>query len=104
MQDLLNSFLRPTPAGYLVLLLLLWIYYAAFEASPWQATPGKKLLKLYVTDFFGRSITFQRASFHSIGRMILEMTLWVGYIPAALTEKKQALHDIVSGCLVLRRP
>jgi len=35
---------HPTPAGFLVLLLLMWIYYAAFEASSWQATPGKKYL------------------------------------------------------------
>jgi uncharacterized RDD family membrane protein YckC len=32
------------------------------------------------------------------------MTFWVGYIPAAFTEKKQALHDMIAGCLVLRRP
>lgn len=87
-----------------MLLLLMWIYYAAFESSAWQATPGKKLLRLYVTDLSGRPIAFSRASFHNIGRMISEMTFWVGYIPAGFTEKKQALHDIIAGCLVLRRP
>lgn len=87
-----------------MLLLLMWIYYAAFESSAWQATPGKKLLRLYVTDLSGHPIAFSRASFHNIGRMISEMTFWVGYIPAGFTEKKQALHDIIAGCLVLRRP
>jgi len=87
-----------------VLLLVMWIYYAAFEASSWQATPGKKLLRLYVTDLSGRRVTFSRATFHNMGRMIAEMTFWVGYIPAAFTEKKQALHDMIAGCLVLRRP
>jgi len=52
----------------------------------------------------GRRITFSRATFHNVGRMIAEMTFWVGYIPAAFTEKKQALHDMIAGCLVLRRP
>jgi uncharacterized RDD family membrane protein YckC len=104
MQEALKPMVHPTPEGFLVLLLVTWIYYAAFEASSWQATPGKKLLRLYVTDLSGRRITFSRATFHNMGRMISEMTFWIGYIPAAFTEKKQALHDIISGCLVLRRP
>jgi uncharacterized RDD family membrane protein YckC len=104
LQEFLTSIPHPTPEGFVVLLLLMWIYYAAFESSAWQATPGKKLLRLYVTDLSGRPITFSRASFHNIGRMISEMTFWVGYIPAGFTEKKQALHDIIASCLVLRRP
>jgi len=94
---------HPTPEGFLVLLLLMWIYYAGFESSAWQATPGKKLLRLYVTDVSGRTITFSRATFHNIGRMVCEMTFWVGYIAAAFTEKKQAVHDIIASCVVLRR-
>jgi uncharacterized RDD family membrane protein YckC len=104
MQEFLNSIPHPTPQGFFVLLLLMWIYYAGFESSAWQATPGKKLLRLYVTDLSGRPITFSRATFHNVGRIVAEMTFWVGYIPAAFTEKKQALHDIIAGCLVLRRP
>jgi uncharacterized RDD family membrane protein YckC len=104
LQEFLLSVPHPTPAGFLVLLLLMWIYYAAFEASSWQATPGKKVLRLYVTDVFGRPITFARASFHNIGRTISEMTFWVGYIPVGFTEKKQGLHDILAGCVLLRRP
>jgi uncharacterized RDD family membrane protein YckC len=102
-QEFLMSIPHPTPQGFLVLLLLMWIYYAGFESSAWQATPGKKLFRLYVTDLSGRRITFSRASFHNIGRMISEMTFWIGYIPAVFTEKKQALHDIIAGCMVLRR-
>ncbi len=104
LQEFLLSLPHPTPAGFFALLLLMWIYYASFEASSWQATPGKKILRLYVTDLSGRPITFARASFHNIGRMISEMTFWVGYIPVGFTEKKQALHDMIAGCLVLRRP
>jgi uncharacterized RDD family membrane protein YckC len=84
--------------------MITWIYYASFESSSWQATPGKRVLRLYVTDLLGRQITFSRATIHNIGRMISEMTFLVGYIPAGFTEKKQALHDIIARCLVLRRP
>ena len=104
MQEFLLSIPHPTPTGFLFLLLLMWVYYASFEASTWQATPGKKVFRLYVTDLSGGPITFARATLHNIGRMISEMTLLVPYIPAGFTERKQALHDIIASCLVLRRP
>jgi uncharacterized RDD family membrane protein YckC len=104
LQEFLLSIPRPTSAGFLLLLMITWIYYASFESSSWQATPGKRVLRLYVTDLLGRQITFSRATIHNIGRMISEMTFLVGYIPAGFTEKKQALHDIIARCLVLRRP
>jgi hypothetical protein len=28
---------------------------------------------------------------------------FIGYIMAGFTEKKQALHDMMEGCLILRR-
>jgi uncharacterized RDD family membrane protein YckC len=104
LQGFLLSLPHLTLAGFLLLFLMMWIYYAFFETSPWQATPGKRVLRLYVTDLTGRPITFWRASIHHFGRVISELTFMVGYIPAGFTEKKQALHDIIASCLVLRRP
>jgi uncharacterized RDD family membrane protein YckC len=95
---------RLTLPGFLLLFLIMWIYYGFFEASSWQATPGKRLLRLYVTDLSGKQITFWRASLRYFGRKISELTFLVGYLLAGFTEKKQALHDIISSCLVLRRP
>jgi uncharacterized RDD family membrane protein YckC len=93
-----------TVAGFLFLFLMMWMYYAAFEASAWQATPGKRVMKLYVTDLSGHPVTFGRASMRYFGRKISELTFLVGYILAGFTERKQALHDLIAGCLVLRRP
>ncbi len=104
LQGFFQSLPHLTSTGFLVFLLMMWIYYAFFEASSWQATPGKRLLRLYVTDLAGRPLTFSRASIRYVGRMISEMAFMVGYIPAGFTEKKQALHDIIASCLVLRRP
>lgn len=92
-----------TLAGFVVLFVLMWLYYGLFEASKWQATPGKRMLRLYVTDLNGRPVTFGRASIRYLGRKISELILFFGYVLAGFTEKKQALHDILAGCLVLRR-
>jgi uncharacterized RDD family membrane protein YckC len=101
---LVQSLPHLTPAGYLSLLLMMWIYYASFESSSWQATPGKRVLRLYVTDLAGRPATFWLASQRYFFRLISELIFMVGYIVAGFTAKKQALHDILAGCLVLRRP
>ncbi len=75
-----------------------------FEASAWQATPGKRILRLYVTDLNGQRVTFARAAARNFAKIISSLTFLVGYLVAGFTEKKQALHDILAGCLVLRRP
>ena len=94
---------RPAPLVIAVLAALGCLYYSVFEASSWQATPGKRILRLYVTDLNGQRITFGRAVIRNLARQISGI-FFIGYILAGFTEKKQALHDILAGCLVLRRP
>jgi len=80
-----------------------WLYYAYCESSEWQATPGKKVLNLVVTDLNGNRISFGRASGRFFAKMISGLIpLGIGYIMAGFTEKKQALHDMIASCLVLR--
>lgn len=80
-----------------------WLYYAYCESSEWQATPGKKVLNLSVTDINGNRISFGRASGRFFAKMISGLIpLGIGYIMAGFTEKKQALHDMIASCLVLR--
>lgn len=92
-----------TPAAFVITITATWLYYTMFEASNWQATPGKRVLKIYVTDSHGRRLTFARAAARNGAKLISSLTFLVGYLVAAFTEKKQALHDILSGCLVLKR-
>ena len=80
-----------------------WIYYALMESSGWQATIGKKVLGLRVTDLNGDKITFGRASGRFFGKLISSMILMIGYLMAGFTEKKQALHDMLASCLVLKK-
>jgi uncharacterized RDD family membrane protein YckC len=92
-----------TPLGFLVIYSMMWLYFTAFETSAWQATPGKRVFRIYVTDLHTRPPTFSRAAIRNVARMISGLVL-VGYFIAGFTEKKQALHDMIAGCLVLRRP
>jgi uncharacterized RDD family membrane protein YckC len=80
-----------------------WLYNAYCESSEWQATPGKKVLNLVVTDLEGNRVSFGRASGRFFSKIITGVIPFgVGYMMAGFTEKKQALHDMIASCLVLR--
>jgi uncharacterized RDD family membrane protein YckC len=80
-----------------------WLYHAKMESSSWQATLGKKALNLRVTDLYGARISFARASGRHFAKLITGLIpLGVGFMLAGLTERRQALHDMIAGCLVLR--
>ena len=78
-------------------------YWAAFESSKWQASPGKMALGIKVTDLNGNRISFARASGRYFAKILSGLTLLVGYFMAAFTARKQALHDIIAGCLVVNK-
>jgi uncharacterized RDD family membrane protein YckC len=80
-----------------------WIYFAAMESSELQATLGKLALGLAVTDMNGQRISFARASGRYWSKLISEFTFGIGYMMAGWTQQKQALHDIVASCLVIRK-
>jgi uncharacterized RDD family membrane protein YckC len=101
--EFLRSGTTQAIAFSLLLDLMFWLYCAAFESSGWQATPGKKLLGLYVTDLKGNRISFLRASGRFLGKALEQLTLFIGFLMAGFTAKKQALHDMLCGCLVLRK-
>ena len=101
--EVYTSVSRPLLAIRLLALMLSWIYYASMESSTWQATLGKKILGLKVTDLAGNRITFARASGRFFGKILSGMILGIGFLMAGFTARKQALHDILAGCLVLRQ-
>ena len=80
-----------------------WLYYAFMESSQLQGTLGKLALGLVVTDMNGQRITFGRATGRYFGMILSSLTIFIGYMMAGWTEKKQALHDILASCLVIRR-
>jgi len=91
--------------AYLSAILLIvigqWLYYALMESSGRQATLGKLALGIVVTDLNGNKITFGRATGRYFGKILSGMIFAIGYIMAGFTERKQALHDIMAGCLVV---
>ncbi|MCC7256323.1 MAG: RDD family protein [Dokdonella sp.] len=80
-----------------------WLYFALFESSSWQATPGKRALGLKVVDDNGNRIGFGRATGRYFAKILSGMIFNIGYLMAGLTARKQALHDYVASTLVVFR-
>ena len=83
-------------------IVTVWLYYAVCESSRWQATIGKLALGLRVTDECGQRIGFARATGRYFGKFVSALTLGVGFLLAGWTARKQALHDLLASCCVVR--
>jgi len=86
----------------LILFLGVVLYFPLMESSKWQATLGKRAVRIKVTDMYGQRIGFGKALGRFFGKIVSGMILYIGYIMAAFTERKQALHDLMAGTLVVK--
>lgn len=89
--------------GYMLITILIGIaYYATLQSSKWQATIGKRLMKIKVTTLDGRRIGFLRAVVRYLVMFGLSNILFIGYLLALFTKRKQALHDLIARTLVVK--
>jgi uncharacterized RDD family membrane protein YckC len=83
-------------------LICWWLYFALFESSGWHATPGKRVLRIEVTDVNGVHLRFGRATLRFAARLLSTAPLFLGFLLAAFTRNKQTLHDLIASTLVIK--
>ena len=86
----------------LVCLLVALLYWPLLECSALQATFGKQLLGIQVTDMEGGRLSFVRSLLRNLAKIVSLLPLCLGFLPAGFTARKQALHDMIVSCLVVR--
>ena len=84
-------------------IVIAWLYSAFMESSALQATVGQLALSIRVTSLDGRRIGFGRATGRHFGQLVSVATFGIGYLMIAFTEKRQALHDMIAGCVLIKR-
>jgi uncharacterized RDD family membrane protein YckC len=89
--------------GTIVVIVGLWLYFALLESTDMQATIGKRVMDLKVTDDHGARIGFGRATGRHFGKIVSGLILYIGYMLAGWTARKQALHDMMASCCVVFR-
>lgn len=82
--------------------IVYWFYAGLFESSRWQATPGKRFMNIYVVDYENQRLDFTQAFGRNVAKLFSDVMLGIGYILAGITRHKQALHDMVAKCMVVR--
>jgi uncharacterized RDD family membrane protein YckC len=85
----------------LLKLAVVFPYFTLLESCRLQATLGKVLCGIKVTDLSGQRISFLRATCRFFARILSGQILLIGYLMAAFTKRKQALHDLIAGTLVI---
>ena len=80
---------------YLIPIALQAFYFAAFHASSKQATLGKMAVGIKVAGEDGRRISLLRGVARHFASWISWLLLGLGYLMAAFTQRKQALHDLI---------
>ena len=81
-----------------------WLYFALLHSSGRQASLGKRALGIKVTDLNGERISFARASGRYLAYLaVCVFTLGLGLLMAGFTRRRQALHDMIAGTLVVSR-
>ncbi len=90
-------------ALYLAYPLISGVYYVGMESSSTQATLGKMAVGIKVTDNTGHRLGRGQAIGRWASHLLCYLTLYVGYIMAAFTERKRGLHDMVASTLVVDR-
>jgi uncharacterized RDD family membrane protein YckC len=88
---------------YPVWLLLVWLYFPLMESSRRRGTIGKNVCGLAVTDTSGRRISFLRAVARALSKILSGAVLDLGYVMVAFTRRRQGLHDLIAGTLVVRK-
>lgn len=86
--------------GNLISIIIGVAYFAGMESSSHQATLGKKVLGMVVTDLAGNRLSLGRAVGRYFAKFVSAIILGIGFIMVAFTEKKQGLHDMIAGTLV----
>jgi uncharacterized RDD family membrane protein YckC len=93
-----SYFIFKNPLG----ILFGWLFYSGFESSRFQATPGKAILGLKVTNENFERIGFGQASGRFFGKILSGLIIGIGYIMIGFTQKRQGLHDQLAHTFVLK--
>ncbi|MEN8237237.1 MAG: RDD family protein [Pseudomonadota bacterium] len=84
-------------AGFFVGTIGGWLYYALQYASRFQANLGMRCFGIQVVDYNYQRISFGRATDRFFAKIISGLTLGIGFLMIAFTERKQGLHDFMAG-------
>ena len=89
-------------SGLVIIPITKLIYGAIMEASPRQASWGKVLMGIKITDEAGERITYAQGFARNFSKLICILTLGIGYLTGFFDRRQQCLHDKIAGTLAIK--
>jgi uncharacterized RDD family membrane protein YckC len=80
-----------------------WFYNACMMTSEWEATIGKRIFRVRILDAKGQRVTFWQATARHFSKFLSTFLLGAGFIMAAFSHRRQALHDVVADTIACSR-
>lgn len=80
-----------------------WLYWSAMQSSDRQATVGQRAMNIKVLSIKNGNVGFGRATGRYFANILNIFTFLIGYFLYFFTEKKQCLHDILAGTVVVKK-
>jgi uncharacterized RDD family membrane protein YckC len=80
-----------------------WLWFTLPESSGWQASVGKKIVGLKVTNEHGHRISFGKANARYWSKLLSALILMIGFLMVAFTKRKQGLHDKIAKTYVVKK-
>lgn len=81
--------------------VIIWLYFTLFKLSEMRATPGQRLLGIELITLDGKKLDFSRLTLRHFMK-IISAIFFIGYLISLFTKRRQTLHDIVAGTVVIR--
>ena len=78
------------------------IYFSVLEASRFQATLGKRIMGIKVTDKNGNRISLLQSFARNLAKILSSLPFYIGYLMAGVSRRKQALHDLITGSFIVK--
>lgn len=89
--------------NYFPLVFLTKLIYGAFaESTKKQATLGKRLLSIKVSNLEGSRVSFSRSLWRNLTKFFSVLPVFFGYFYSFLNKKNQCWHDIAASTLVIK--
>lgn len=89
--------------AYWLWVLISFLYWPVLESTARRGTVGKMMLGLVVADIDGGKLPFLRSLLRNLAKIISAIPFYIGFLLAAFTARKQALHDLITKAVVLRQ-
>jgi uncharacterized RDD family membrane protein YckC len=90
-------------AAFVLVSLILTFGYEVYFVGRFAGTPGKLLLRLRVVRADFSRLTYGRAAIRFFGKMLSDLTMYIGYIMVGFDPQRRALHDYIADTRVIKR-